>query len=164
MAGRERACLIRATASSNSSWGITGVRSPRSTESRRVIQDLQPPYSGEIGDGLTFAHAINAQDEEPEGLAGLPSETLLGVVVGPDVEGGDAFEGGFFRDLHGIVEPGPVGEGYGLGLYAVGQKSDVVLEGGLEEILLLVLVGGKEEEGWMGRNEVFAVLADAAFA
>ena len=44
-----RACLIRATASSNSSWGMTGVRSLRGTGSRRVIQDLQPPYSGRLG-------------------------------------------------------------------------------------------------------------------
>ena len=110
------------------------------------------------------AEAIDAEDEEPEGLAGLPAEALVGVVVGPDVEGGDAFEGIFFRYFDGFVEFGEVGEGDGFGLGAVGGEFDVGLEGGLEEFLLLVLVGGEEQEGGVGGHEFLAFFADAAFA
>ena len=113
---------------------------------------------------MDFAEAVDAEDEEPEGLAGLPAEALVGVVVGPDVEGGDAFEGIFFGDLYGFVKFGEVGEGDGFGFDAVVGKFDVGLEGGLEEFLLLVLVGGKEEEGGVGGHEFFALFADAAFA
>ncbi len=118
----------------------------------------------EVGDGLGFGEAVDAEDEEVEGLAGLPAEALVGVVVGPYMEGGDALEGVFFGYFDGLVEAGPVGEGDGLGFGAVGGDLDVGLEGGLEEFLLLVLVGGKEEEGGVGGEELFALFADAAFA
>ena len=117
-----------------------------------------------VGNGLRFAEAVDPQDEEPEGLTRLPAETLLGVVVGPDMEGRDAFEVALFGYLDGIMEIGPVGERYDLGLRAVGGKGDVRLEGRLEELLLLVLVGREEEEGGMGRSEFLALFAYAALA
>ena len=53
-------------------------------------------------------------------------------------------------------------DGWGFG--AVGGEFHVGLEGELQQLLLLMLVGWEKEEGGMGRDEFFAFLADAALA
>ena len=134
-------------------------------------------------DGDGAGDAVHPQQQDVQGVAALPVESLLGVVRSPDVEGRELVDDTWIVDSHVVGHLGPAAQPHAVGLRdaAVLEQRprwrlivgpDPLLEGAAQlrmvglahQVVALVVEGGVEEEAVVLDLEVLVLLANAALA